>query len=218
MNAVSVYGANIAFTTGVNHQVTVGSNLQLCVNPGTYFAMMGGPACRPLSDFLGAPGLGGNLQFTIGASTTINWGRQYHINMGGETINYDASIQTPASQALCAIIGATCMAYSMAYGACPDEDDRAALMINFQATVDSLLAAFMAYQAVLKAGTQAASDGTSSLYGFPVAEHSSEWELGGMLTASALTELLASIITPVVEMAVEESHFASQPSQTQSAS
>jgi hypothetical protein len=91
LNSAMVYGENIRFTTGVNHEIAVGSNLQLCINPGTLAAMMDGPASSTLSDFFGTGGLGGNLQFTIGTNTVINWGRQYHINMGGETINYDAS-------------------------------------------------------------------------------------------------------------------------------
>jgi len=103
LNSQMVYGENIQFCTGVNHQIAVGSNLQLCINPGTLTAMMGGPACSALSDFFGAGGLGGNTQFTIGTNTVINWGRQYQINMGGETVTFDASLQTPASKALCAI-------------------------------------------------------------------------------------------------------------------
>jgi hypothetical protein len=213
-----VYGENIQFCTGVNHQIAVGSNLQLCINPGTLTAMMGGPACSALSDFFGAGGLGGNTQFTIGTNTVINWGRQYQINMGGETVTFDASLQTPASKALCAIIGATCIAYSIAYGSCPDEDGRATIVIIFQIAVDALLAAFMAYQAVLKAGSQSCATSVQQLHSAPVAAHSSCWEFGGIATAAALTDVLGAIITPVVAVAVEEGHFASQQTQTQSAS
>src|ERR1700692_4647356 len=110
LTSAMVYGENIQCATGVNHQIAVGSNLQLCINPGTLVAMMGGPACSSLSDFFGAGGMGGNMQFTIGTNTTVNWGRQYQINMGGETITYDAGQQTPASKKLCAVIGATCIA------------------------------------------------------------------------------------------------------------
>jgi hypothetical protein len=218
LNSAMVYGENIQFTTGVNHQIAVGSNLQLCVNPGTLAAMMGGPACSSLSDFFGAGGLGGNTQFTIGTNTVINWGRQYQVNVGGETITYDASQQTPASKKLCAIIGASCIAYSIAYGACSDEDGRAAIVILFQVTVDALLTAFMAYQAVLKAGKQTAFDMVRSLVGGASVEHSSKWETAGVMAAAALTGALGAVLTPVVAIAAEEGHFASQQSQTQSAS
>jgi hypothetical protein len=218
LNSQMVYGENIQFATGVNHQVAVGSNLQICINPGTLTAMLGGPACSALADFFGAGGLGGNLQFTIGTNTQINWGRQYTVNMGGETVQYDASQQTAASKSLCAIIGATCIAYSIAYGVCPDEDGRATIVILFQITVDALLAAFMAYQASLKAGCQTFSSMLESLHGMAVTEHSSNWELGGIMTAAALTGSVGAIVTPVIAVAVEEGHFASQQSQTQSAS
>jgi hypothetical protein len=218
LNSAMVYGENIQFCTGVNHQIAVGSNLQLCINPGTFISMMGGPACSALNDFFGAGGLGGNLQFTIGANTQINWGRQYQVNMGGETVQYDASQQTPASKALCAIIAATCIAYSVAYGACPDEDGRATILILFQSAIDALLTAFMQYQALIKAGSQSYAGMLDSLHGSAVTEHSTIWELGGIITASALTGVLGAIVTPVVAVAVEEGHFASQQSQTQSAS
>jgi hypothetical protein len=218
LNSAMVYGENIQFATGVNHQIAVGSNLQLCINPGTLVAMLGGPACSALADFFGGGGLGGNLQFTIGTNTVINWGRQYQVNMGGETINYEANMQKASSKALCAIIGATCIAYSIAYGACSDEDARATIVILFQVTIDGLLAAFMAYQAALKAGTQTLTDTLATINGDAAAEHSSKWELGGIMTAAALTGSVGAIVTPVVAIAVEEGHFASEQSQTQSAS
>jgi hypothetical protein len=218
LNSAMVYGENIQFCTGVNHQVAVGSNVQLCVNPGTLVAMLGGPACSSLSDFFGAGGLGGNTQFTIGTNTVINWGRQYQVNMGDETITYNANQQTAASKILCAIIGATCIAYSIAYGACPDEDGRATIVILYQITIDALLAAFMAYLAVLQAGKQTACDMVKSFYVSASIEHSSKWENAGVMAAAAITGVLGAVITPAVAVAVEEGHFASEQSQTQSSS
>jgi hypothetical protein len=57
-----------------------------------------------------------------------------------------------------------------------------------------------------------------SMNGLAATEHASEWELGGIMTAAALTSSLGAIVTPVVAVAVEEGHFASQQSQTQSSS
>lgn len=216
LNSQMVYGENIQFCAGVNHQIAVGSNLQLCVNPGTLTAMMGGPACSALNDFFGAGGLGGNTQFTIGTNTVINWGRQYQVNMGGETITYEANQQTAASKILCAVIGAACIAYSIAYGAREDEDGRAEIVILFQVTVDTLLTAFMAYQAVLKAGQQTLHDMLRIMYQGVTAAHSSKWETAGVMVAAAVTGTLGAVLTPVVALAVEEGHFASEQSQTQS--
>jgi hypothetical protein len=215
LNSAMVYGENIQFATGVNHQIAVGSNLQLCINPGTLVAMLGGPACSALSDYFGAGGLGGNTQFTIGTNTQINWGRQYTVNMGGETIAYDANQQTAASKALCAIIGATCIVYSIAYGACQDEDGRATIVILFQVTIDTLLTAFMAYQAALKKGSQSLADMARSVCGSSTVGHTTAWENAGILVAAAVTGSLGAIVTPVVAIAVEEDHFQGQ---TQSSS
>jgi hypothetical protein len=108
LNSAMVYGENIQCVAGVNHQVTVGSNIQICINPGTFIATMGGPAAAALSSFFGAGGLGGNTQFTLGTNTAINWGQQYELDMGPEKITYTA--ETDGSKALCAAIGAVCIA------------------------------------------------------------------------------------------------------------
>jgi hypothetical protein len=218
LNSQMVYGENVQFATGVNHQIAVGSNLQLCINPGTLIALLEGPACSSLADFFGAGGLGGNLQFTIGTNTTVNWGRQFQVNMGGETITYDASQQTPTSKAMCAVIGGLCIAYSIAYGACTDENTRAAIVIVFQLTMDALLTLFMQHQAMLKAGNQTISDTLHTLRGAVAASHTTKWEVAGVLAATAVTGALGALVTPLVAVAVEEGHFAAEQSQTQSAS
>lgn len=216
LNSAMVFGENVQCAVGVNHQIAVGSNLQFCINPGTLISELAGAKCAALNGFFGAGGLGGNLQFTIGTNTNVTWGRQYTVNMGGEAITYEASQQTVGSKALCAVIGAWCIAYAIAYGACPNEDGRAGIVIGFQIVMDGLLAAFMIYQASLKAGRQTISDMATGLWGGVRQEHSSKWELGGILTASALTGVLGALITPIVAMAVEEGHFQSDQSQSSS--
>jgi hypothetical protein len=215
LNSSMVYGENVQFAVGINHQVAVGSNLQLCINPGTFMSEMAGPACAALGGFFGGGGLGGNLQFTIGTNTNITWGRQYTVNMGGESISYEASQQTVGSKALCAVIGGVCIAYSIAYGACSDEDGRASILIAFQIVMDALLGAFMVYQASLKAARQSITDIATGLWGATKQEHSSKWELAGLLTAAALTGVVGALVTPAVAVAAEENHFQGQ---TQSSS
>ena len=218
LNSSMVYGENIQVATGVNHQIAVGSNVQVCVNPGTLVAMLGGPATSALADFFGASGLGGNMQFTIGTNTQINWGRQYQVNLGGETITFGADEETTGAKVLAAIIGAACIIYTIAYGACDDEDGRATIVIIFQVTMDVLLTAFMVYQTTLKTGHQTLSDLVRAVRSRPGITHSPKWEAAGIMTAAAVTGALSAIVTPVVAMAVEEGHFASQQSHTQSGS
>jgi hypothetical protein len=76
----------------------------------------------------------------------------------------------------------------------------------------------MAYQAVLKNGKQTAHEMGKALYGAAKVEHSSKWESAGVMAAAAITGVLGAALTPVVAIAVEEGHFASQQSQTQSSS
>jgi hypothetical protein len=216
LNSAMVYGENIAVTTGVNHAVTIGSNVAVCVNPGTLISMLGGPACSSLNDFFGAGGLGGNMTFTIGTNTQVNWGRSYTVNMGGEPIAYEANQQKAASKLFCAIIGATCIAYTIAYGACSDEDGRATIVIVFQLAMDVMLAAFMAYQAALKAGAQLSFKTMGALYDGAIVEHTTKWESAGVMIAAAATGVLGAVVAPLIAVAVEENHFASQESQTQS--
>lgn len=215
LNSSMVYGENVQFAVGINHQIAVGSNLQLCINPGTLVSELAGKACAALNGFFGAGGLGGNLQFTIGTNTNITWGRQYTVNMGGESVTYDADQQTVGTKVLCAIIGATCLVYTIAYGACSDEDGRATILIIFQIVMDALLAAFMIYQASIKAGRQSIHDMATGLWNATRQEHSSKWELGGILTAVGLTGVVNALVTPIVAVAVEENHFQGQ---TQSSS
>jgi hypothetical protein len=56
------------------------------------------------------------------------------------------------------------------------------------------------------------------LRGSSAVGHTTAWENGGIMAASAVTGVLGAIVTPLVAVAVEEGHFASEQSQTQSAS
>lgn len=216
LNSAMVYGQNIQCAVGVNHAVTVGSNIQICINPGTFIAMMGGPAAAALTSFFGAGGLGGNTQFTLGTNTTINWGQQYELDMGPEKVTYTAD--TPASKALCAAIGAVCIAYAIAFGADPDENGRATTVLIFQETVDILLSVLMIYHMVVKTGKQTTIQMLRALYSAEKAEHPNAWKNTGLLVAAAITGVVGAAVTPVVAIALEEGHFASQESQTQSSS
>jgi hypothetical protein len=217
LNSAMVFGENIQFATGVNHQIALGSNMQLCVNPGTWFAMMGGPACSALNDFFGAGGLGGNLQFTIGTNTTVNWGRQYQVNVGGETITIEAALQDTAAKVLCAIIGGLTIVYAVAYGACPDENWRATIIILFQIAMDAMLTVFMIYQQLLKLANTTLLDLLKKLHTDFVTEHSKLWEQVLLLALVATTGVVGALLTPIILPAIEEGGFTSQQSPPQSA-
>ena len=78
--------------------------------------------------------------------------------------------------AMCALIGSASIAYSIGYGICHDEDDRASLAIAFQSAIDLLLGAFMAQMMFYKGIDRALTDGQRSLFVVQPADRSSAIE------------------------------------------
>jgi hypothetical protein len=207
LNSQKVYGENIQFTTGLNHQVALGSNLQLCVNPLVLFDLLNMPGSSTLAGLWGT-GLGGNMQFTIGSNATFTWGRQFDIHMGPEKVEYNLDAHTAFGMAMCCLIGGACLAYSICYGLCTDEDERASIVIIFQITIDVLLAALMTQVMYYRGVDIAATDALRTLYAAPAPGHSTTLEdfVGGLSGAA----FLAAVVTPPVVIATEEGHFQGQ--------
>jgi hypothetical protein len=204
LNSAMVYGQNIQFTVGLNHQVALGSNLQLCINPGVLFDLLNVPGSPTLSGLWGS-GLGGNMQFTIGSSANITWGRQFQINMGPEQVTINVDQRKPFTMIMSCLIGAACLAYAIAYGLITDENDRAAAVIVFQATIDILLAAFMAQHMRYRSFDAAMIDAQKQQVAAPTYGHTSALQdFAGTLSAVAL---VGAAISPPVLIATEEGHF-----------
>src|SRR5262245_28722006 len=71
LNSVVVFGENLQVAVPLNHQLAVGSNLQICINPlGLAAGVPTFPAGAVSSGILGG-GIGGNMQFTIGTSANV---------------------------------------------------------------------------------------------------------------------------------------------------
>jgi hypothetical protein len=205
LNSAMVYGENLQFAVGLNHQVALGSNLQLCINPSVLFELLGVPGSSTLSSLFGT-GLGGNMQFTIGSSTSVFWGRQFEIDMGPEKITIDGNQHKAFSIVMCSLIGAACIAYAIAYGLCKDEDDRATIVLIFQVTIDLLLAAFMTQMMFYKGIEAGLTDGLRTLFGAGSSvPHSTTLE--DFASALAFAGLMSAAIVPPVAIAVEEGHF-----------
>jgi hypothetical protein len=204
LNSQMVYGENLQFTAGMNHQVALGSNLQMCINPAVLFDLLNLPGSSTLAGLWGT-GLGGNMQFTIGSNATVTWGRQFDIHMGPEKIEINGNEHKAFTMGMCALIGSVGIAYSIGYGICADEDDRASLAIAFQASIDLLLGAFMTQMMYYKGLDTSLSDGLKDLYFVPPSERSTAIEdFAGALSA---VTLLGAAIAPPVAIAVEEGHF-----------
>jgi hypothetical protein len=199
-----VYGENVAFVTGLNHQVALGSNLQLCINPVAMLDDLNIPGCPVLTGFLGS-GLGGNVQLCVGTNTNITWGRQFAVSMGPETITIDGTKHRPLTIVMLCLIGAACIAFSIAYGLTPDEDTRASIVVAFQILIDCLLAALIIGGMFLQDADKAFTGGLRTLFDRPDAAHSSQW--WALPIAVVYFGLWGAFLIPPIAIAQEEGHF-----------
>jgi uncharacterized Zn-binding protein involved in type VI secretion len=82
INSVVTYGDNLQVACPLNHQLAVGNNVQICINPfGVAAGLPGAPSPGPLQAILGS-GMGGNMQFTVGTSAQFTLGQSFEISVG----------------------------------------------------------------------------------------------------------------------------------------
>jgi type VI secretion system secreted protein VgrG len=145
LNSQMIYGENLQATTGLNFTMGVGNVIQLCINPlGLAAAVSSIPMPGVLTSLLGS-GIGGNVQMTIGANTSITLGPAYNIKCGGTALDLDLNTNDdPVTKWACAILGGVCVLWVILYGAITTDVDRAKLAITFQVLVEVALAAIVA--------------------------------------------------------------------------
>jgi type VI secretion system secreted protein VgrG len=138
LNSTMVYGENVQTAVGINHQLAVGSNYQICVNPAGLLSQGYVNAAEPILVSALGGGIGGNVQFTIGTSAQITYGRSFEINVGAPKVELNNSHQSEntASYLLCGLVGLLVLTYVVCYGIFDDDDVRANLTIAFQACLD----------------------------------------------------------------------------------
>jgi hypothetical protein len=207
VNSVMVYGENIQVAAGLNHQLAVGSNLQVCVNPAVLVEMLEAPGSEVFTALAGS-GLGGNMQFTIGSSANVVWGRKFDLHIGPDDYKADHDPdKSIVCKLLCAAVGVAAIAHCIAYGliASDDENGRATEVIVIQILMDLLIGAFMlSTMAGSKIGRQL-DKAWKAMTVFPLWDTKSElerWE-----TLLELAVILGAVITPPIIMAKEEDHF-----------
>lgn len=114
LNALMVYGENLAFATGLNHQAAFGSNVQVCINP---FSLLGCTAPPAISSALLGGGIGGNLQLTLGSSVNFVTGRIFDINLGPRRFVVDAGDKNHVlTIACCRLIGTAYILWTALHG------------------------------------------------------------------------------------------------------
>jgi len=175
LNSVVTFGENLQVACPLNHQVALGNNLQLCINPiGLFAGMEGMPLPGAVSALFGGA-LGGNMQFTIGASAQFTLGQSFEISVGPPKIEIHAGYDGhKAVKVLCLILGAATIAFTIAYDVSvhiqtynqpsqtwtddqvtaekeaeqPGDKFRAGIALAYQLVVDALLVAIMGAESI----------------------------------------------------------------------
>ncbi len=117
MSAVVTFGDNMQAASPLNHQLAVGNNVQMCINPfGLAAGVPGGIVPEMLQTILGS-GMGGSMQFTIGTSAQFTLGQTFEISIGPPKIEIHQSYDKHLPVAIiCGILGAAAIAYMIVYG------------------------------------------------------------------------------------------------------
>lgn len=176
LNSVVTYGENLQVACPINHQLALGNNLQLCINPlGLAAGIKGIPLPGLVAAIFGG-GMGGNMQFTIGASGQFTLGQSFEISVGPPKIEIHAGYGGHAAvKWLCAALSAAAIAFVIAYDVSanvetynkpsqswsddqmtaeqsaeqPGDKARAGLVLAFQLVVDTLLIAIMGAESII---------------------------------------------------------------------
>ena len=212
LNSVVVFGENLQVAMPLNHQLAVGSNLQLCINPlGLAAGVPGFPASALASGFLGS-GVGGNMQFTIGTSANVLLGRSYSINMGPAAISQD--LDDPFAYTLCGIIRGAAVLWVLVYGLTGDDTKRANWGIVFQALIDVALGTLMVYACTKKKAEMTADRARAEMFGTPWMTNSETLAVPPSVpdwfeVLSVIAAIAGLAIVPPVLIATNESFKAS---------
>jgi type VI secretion system secreted protein VgrG len=139
LNSVVVFGENLQAAVGLNHQLTLGSNVQICMNPmGLLNAIKVMP---PGAISMLGGGLGGNIQFTIGTNAAITYGHSINLTLGPPALNLGGGDEKAkvSDYILCGIIAGTILLFSIMYGALNDKTASADAAVVFNSTLYVLL-------------------------------------------------------------------------------
>jgi type VI secretion system secreted protein VgrG len=200
LNSVVTYGANQQVACPINHQLVVGSNYQVCLNPlGLLAGIPGAPEPQFLEGLFGG-GLGGNMQYTVGASAQFTLGQSFELSVGPPKIESHAHYKEHVPTIiLCGVLSLGQLAFVLAYGLManseeqslkstfPNEDysdatyagseqsgdrDRAGLSVAYQLLSDTVLSALITCECFLwKPTEEGAKADYKEIFGTDVPEN-----------------------------------------------
>ena len=184
VNASVTYGDAFQVACPLNHQLAVGSNFQLCINPfGLAVGVPGMPVPAFLGSFLGN-GMGGSMQFTVGTSAQFTLGQSFEISIGPPKIEiHQGYYEHKPVNALCGIMAGIAIVYVLAYALVPtyspdpsasdatnqDKEQsgdryRTITSIAYQLIVDAMMTAILAAESALDNAEWFADDTMNKLF------------------------------------------------------
>lgn len=165
LNSQVTYGENISTTVGWSHQLCLGSNTQIFINPLEALAILPGSWKFPAELGMLCGGAGANLQLIMGSNTNFTLGRNYTVNLGPDEVKFDFGAEIkdlPADQeerdcllknvnsaklftkVMAFVVMALIITWVISYAEVTDEDKRAEIALAFQVALSALLAVMMA--------------------------------------------------------------------------
>jgi hypothetical protein len=120
VNSAVIYGDNFQVACPLNHELFVGKNTQICINPfGLAAGVPGMAAPEFLQSILGS-GMGGSMQFTVGTCAQFTLGQSLEISIGPPKIEIHQGYDDHAPvNALCGILSGVAVIFLVAYALIP---------------------------------------------------------------------------------------------------
>lgn len=151
MNSVVTFGDQFQAAGPVSQQLTMGTNLQMCVTTGGLIAggldgIASAEATLPpvIAQVIG--GATGSMQFTIGGSAQFTLGQCYEISIGPPKIElHKPHSSFDSVRILSLALGLVCEIFWYAYDAIKESGDqeRAIFVLSYQAVTEAMLIAIL---------------------------------------------------------------------------
>jgi type VI secretion system secreted protein VgrG len=166
LNSVFTYGDNLQAACPLNHQLVIGNNFQMCINPFGLAAGAPGSTIPPFMEVLAGSGMGGNMQFTVGTSAQFTLGQSFEISIGPPKIEIHAPYGGHLGiSVLCGVLSLFSIVFMIAYdlmkapnlsgesdkaaakaGEQSGDKERVTLVLGYQLLMDVMLGVMMALE------------------------------------------------------------------------
>jgi len=205
INSQFVYGENLQVACPMNHQLVVGSSLQVCINPlGLVAGVPDIPAAPTMTSLLGS-GVGGNMQLTMGSSAQITMGQSMEISFGPPKMEWHESFKDHvATCILCGVLGAAAILWVLLYDKLTGDKERANLAIVFQLLFDALLVAILGVEMAKKVGNQTVDEAFKPIFRVRPEDQALDKSNWAGYTFCTTAAALALVIAPLEATGSEE--------------